>query len=316
MALSLGHLLKIFTAIAMYLLIYNNIQTIKDIKKIYICYFLSAIIPLLFGFYQYITKTAHAWESGPGGTRIDSVLGECNAYGEYLATLICVLCTAFFFKKLQYKKWPLAILSLAVLLSFLLSQNRGSWISLFVGIIIATILYKRHVHVTIIASVLTLVVLASSPIIIVRFMELTQKSEFGSHNTFQGRLQYHEKLLDLVKENPVVGYGLGTAGYTSKITYPPHNDYLRIALESGVPGMLLYIVFLLKELFDHIQRVRTTMFGLVHFSSLILIVYFIILSFFQNIIYNVTVFPMILGIFAISAKLHFLEKHQKISFSD
>jgi O-antigen ligase len=137
-------------------------------------------------------------------------------------------------------------------------------------------------------------------------MELTQKSEFGSHNTFQGRLQYHEKLLDLVKENPVVGYGLGTAGYTSKITYPPHNDYLRIALESGVPGMLLYIVFLLKELFDHIQRVRTTMFGLVHFSSLILIVYFIILSFFQK----------ILGIFAISAKLHFLEKHQKISFSD
>jgi len=178
--LSIGHLLKLFTAIAMYLLIYNNIQTVRDIKKLFTCYFLSAIVPLLFGFYQYITKTAHAWENGPGGTRIDSVLGECNAYGEYLATLICVLIAAFFLRKLQYKKWVLAIFSMAILLSFLLSQNRGSWISLVVGIVIATIWYRRHVHVTFIASVLSLVILASSPIVVERFMELHKKSEFGS----------------------------------------------------------------------------------------------------------------------------------------
>jgi len=314
--LSIGHLLKLFTAIAMYLLIYNNIQTVRDIKKLFTCYFLSAIVPLLFGFYQYITKTAHAWENGPGGTRIDSVLGECNAYGEYLATLICVLIAAFFLRKLQYKKWVLAIFSMAILLSFLLSQNRGSWISLVVGIVIATIWYRRHVHVTFIASVLSLVILASSPIVVERFMELHKKSEFGSHNTLQGRLHYHEKLLDLVKENPIVGYGLGTAGYSTKITYPPHNDYLRIALESGIPGAIFYIIFLVKELFEHIQRVRTTMFGLIHYSSLILIIYFIILSFFQNIIYNVTVFPMILGMFAMSAKLHFLEKYQERALSE
>lgn len=316
MSLSLGHLLKLLTAISMYLLVYNNVHMIADVKRVFTCYFLSALVPLAFGFYQYMTKTAHAWENGPGGTRIDSVLGECNAYGEYLATLICVLIAASFLKKFQYPKWMLAVLSSAILLSFLLSQNRGSWISLVVGIAIATIWYRRHVHVTFVASLLILITLASSPIVVSRFLELHKKSEFGSHNTLQGRLDYHKKLFELVKKHPIVGYGLGTAGYSSVITYPPHNDYLRIALESGLPGTLFYIFFLFKELFSHIQRVRTNTFGVIHYASFVLIIYFIILSFFQNIIYNVTVFPMILGLFAISEKLHFLEQSQEMALSE
>ena len=170
-------MLKIFTAVAMYSLIYNNINSINDVKKILGCYFLSAIIPLLFGFYQYFTKTAHAWESGPGGTRIDSVLGQCNAYGEYLSIMICALLAAFLLKKLNYNKLILAALSVAVIISFILSLNRGSWVSLFSGIIFARMWYRRHVKSTLIFTAMAIVLLLASPLIFERFVELTQKTE-------------------------------------------------------------------------------------------------------------------------------------------
>lgn len=306
--ISFGHMLKILTAVAMYLLIYNNIDTIKDVRKILTCYLLSAVIPLMFGFYQYITKTAHAWENGLGGTRIDSVLGQPNAYGEYLAVLICVLIVCFFYKKLNYNKWVLIMFSLAVTVSFVLSLNRGSWIALFTGALFATVWYKRHVKPFLIIAGIAVFILITSPILIERFIELTQKTEFGSKNTLLSRVNYWDNMFNLLMERPFLGYGLGTAGTTSLVNYVPHNDYLRLAFETGIPTAFLYIMFLFKEFLDHIRRVKTKIFGIIHYSVFVLLVYFIVLSFFQNIVYNQVVFPMVLGLFAMSARLHDLER--------
>jgi O-antigen ligase len=262
----------------------------------------------MFGFYQYITKTAHAWENGLGGTRIDSVLGQPNAYGEYLAVLICVLIVCFFYKKLNYNKWVLIMFSLAVTVSFVLSLNRGSWIALFTGALFATVWYKRHVKPFLIIAGIAVLILITSPILIERFIELTQKTEFGSKNTLLSRVNYWDNMFNLLMERPFLGYGLGTAGTTSLVNYVPHNDYLRLAFETGIPTAFLYIMFLFKEFLDHIRRVKTKIFGIIHYSVFVLLVYFIVLSFFQNIVYNQVVFPMVLGLFAMSARLHDLER--------
>jgi O-antigen ligase len=62
----------------------------------------------------------------------------------------------------------------------------------------------------------------------------------GLAESSSGRDVIYTALIELIKDNPIIGYGIGTAEiYTG---YTAHNIILQILLESGVIGLLVWLI--------------------------------------------------------------------------
>lgn len=88
-----------------------------------------------------------------------------------------------------------------------------------------------------------------------------------------GRFHIWIRTIDLIKEKPVLGYGLDTLGYyfphydlkgvniSNNIVDKPHNMYLALAFGSGIPALLAFLVlvihYLKKSLFLYQENINT-----------------------------------------------------------
>jgi O-antigen ligase len=326
---SIGHILKILTAVSMYILIYNSIQDRKDIHLILRAYMLCSIVPILFGFYQYITGTGHAWMGEYYiGKRVDSLLGEYNAYGEFLSIVIIASIALFLLDKQRRSRVIITFILILLSISQVLAMNRGSWISLFIGLAVASFYYRSKVKLRWLVAVTLVLFLAFGGVLYQRFQELNTVSEAGiSHNTLQGRITWWATLMPVLYEKPFFGHGIGaittiTTEYfqhmplskrtntllASDPAMAPHNDYLRLGIEVGILGLLCYVVFLLLELFRNMRLSQRSTLWRINFPTLAMVVYFIVISLFQNVVYNVTVFPMFMGLLALGHKANDLNQ--------
>ncbi len=304
--ISLGHCLKIITAISLYILVFNAVKNDQDIDRLLWIYLLCTIVPMIFGYYQFITATGHAWKGAYyAGRRIDSLLMEYNAYGEFLCIAICAGLMLLFRKKSRKKRLIIGIIFISLLVSLILSLNRGSWICLFLALMLAAPFYRHRVKLSLLIGLSFLVLLAASPFIYQRFMELTVVTEFGTKNTLLGRISGWQALWPFIKQHPFAGNGIGAIELTVYreigYAYVPHNDYIRLAAEGGIMTLLCYIWFHLENISGNILRHRYLLWQ-INYPLLVAIIYFTVLSFFQNIIYNVVVFPMFTGLLALGHK--------------
>jgi O-antigen ligase len=130
-----------------------------------------------------------------------------------------------------------------------------------------------------------------------------------------GRIEYWVELWPIAMEKPLIGHGIGTAEMVAEqnlhVGTAPHNDYLRLMLEIGVVGMIGYVVFLIWQFGYFCTRNARIYDWTVNFPVLIMLVYIGVLGFLQNIIYNVVIFPMFMGLMAIAHKCNALSDLQK-----
>jgi O-antigen ligase len=301
--------LKFLTGVMMFILMYNNIDNEQDFMSFIKALLYCSIVPMAFGYYQYITGTGHAWKGEYyTGNRIDSFLGEYNAYGEFLCLIICstIIWLAREIGKVKRVFVVLAFLSLIV--SLVLSLNRGSWIALTFGLGIASLRYYRHINVKWLVIGFTAIFLVFGTVMVERFQELETKTEYGSKNTLEGRAMYWEKIFGLVLERPILGYGAGTAQIVLqqrlKTDMPPHNDYLLLWFECGFFTTLTYILFLAANAVFFLTRRNNLI--IFNYALSAACLYFMVISIVQNIIMNVTVFPMFLGLVGAGLKLNAL----------
>jgi len=303
LVLSLGHSLKIFTAISLYILVYNGIKNDLDLNRLLWVYMLCTIAPMIVGYYQFFTATGHAWK-GPyyAGRRIDSLLMEYNAYGEFLCVAICSGLMLFFRSTSKRSKCIVGVLIFSLLANLVLSLNRGSWICLLAALLAAAPFYRKRIKISLLIGLCFLALLAASPIIYHRFMELSVVTEFGTRNTLHGRITGWLAILPLIEEHLLIGHGIGAIDITLErstgTAYAPHNDYIRLLAEGGLFTFLAFVWFHLRNIAGCLLQDRYHRWQ-INYPLLVLIFYFASLSFFQNIIYNVVVFPMFAGLLAL-----------------
>ncbi len=301
---------KFLTGVMMFILMYNNIKNEQDFMSFIKALLYCSIFPMVFGYYQYITGTGHAWKGEfYTGNRIDSFLGEYNAYGEFLCLIICSTIIWLAREQAKVKRGLVILAFLSLIVSLVLSLNRGSWIALTFGLGIAALRFYRKINVRWLIVCFTAVFLIFGTVMVERFQELEVKTEFGSKNTLEGRALYWEKIFGLVMERPVLGYGAGTAQIVLqqrlKRDMPPHNDYLLLWFECGFFTVLAYILFLAANTLYFLTRKNNNMI-LINYSMSAVCLYFMVISIVQNIIMNVTVFPMFLGLVGAGLKLNSL----------
>lgn len=307
---TIGWSLKFLTGVMMFVLMYNSTANEHDFMTLIKSFVYCAIAPMAFGYYQFVTGTGHAWKGQYyAGARIDSFLGEYNAYGEFLCLIICGAIIWFSRETDKRKRLFAALALLSLIISLILSLNRGSWIALAFGLGLAAIIFYRHIKVRWLVIAFTVISLAGGPIMIKRFQELDVKTEYGAKNTLEGRARYWQTIFGLVLERPVLGYGAGTSGAVLEKRFGGeamalHNDYLLLWFECGIFTVMAYVLFLAANAIFFLTR-RNNLF-IINYALSAACLYFMVISFFQNIIMNVTVFPMFLALVGAGLKLNIL----------
>lgn len=301
---SIAMLIKLVTCIGFAILIYNAITKPKHIYIIFSVFSFSSIFPIAFAYYQKFTGFVWSWKvNNLDVGRIDSIFGRWNEYGIFLCLIICVLMSLILIEKKIIRKVFWIFLAATAVISLFQSLNRGSWIALTAASFLAYPFYFKKIKLRWFAFSFLLIGIFFTPTIISRFDRLEQKNEYGqSQNTLSGRIQYWLKIKELVTERPIVGWGLGNAQEVTTVNLhsksPPHNDYLLILLETGIPGFIAWLLYLSKQFIcalswcTHQDRWRVNM------PALICVNYFGIILLTQNIIINVVIFPLFMGIMA------------------
>lgn len=298
---------KLINGWVLLLVTFNVVRTMDDIKRVIDVIILSSLIPLAFGFYQEITGH-YGIVYDTFTLRVNSVFGVGNAYGIYLSLItVAIAIRLLITSSMRGRLLLLCILSM-VLVSQILALNRGTWIALCLAVAIATARYWRRVNKTFITILILVVVFAFADTIRDRFEQLETGNQYTGHNTFEGRVIYWRKLLPLIQDKPVLGYGVGTSDELAKKLFGTrvhaHNDFVTMTLEIGVLGGIAYLVFLIRLCWYFFFRAPGSPLWRFNYPLLILVVYFLIISSVQNIIYNLVNFPLFMTLVALGLKLN------------
>jgi O-antigen ligase len=257
----------------------------------------------MYGYYQKFT----------GVERVASLLEEYNGFGIYLSVLFCLNLVLLFKTNGKLVKLFGAVILIMIVVSMLLGKNRGSWIALTLGLLFAALFHRKHINLIKIILPLLLIVVVCYDYILARFAELNTYTADVSNNTFEARLRMWGYMLQVAMKRPIIGYGLGTVRQVSEIHIGaqrvPHNDYVRMFVECGIFSLLSYIMFFLSIWYSFLVRSITENKTWLYFPMFTMINYWIIISITQNLISNVSLYPIFISMIAIADKLTYLDRN-------
>ena len=160
--------------------------------------------------------------------------------------------------KLFSTKLVLKILEVIALFSIILLQSRLGLISVLTIYLLYFILMKplrKNIYISLLISSLFFLYFNSND-----FQNKIEKTysfqNLGDDDSTIQRLSFYQTSISLFKENPLFGNGLGSWKYKSSqndntenrkilVPYYTHNDFLQTLMETGLIGLLIYIIFFL-----------------------------------------------------------------------
>ncbi|MDP1884765.1 MAG: O-antigen ligase family protein [Candidatus Moranbacteria bacterium] len=249
-----------------------------------------------------------SWLVGIAGRtylRATSLFPDPHMFSFYLGLLAPL---AFGLMLEQKKRRWLAIGAFSVIfLADILTFSRGGYLGLAAGSVFVGILSWRRINRP--SKIAVGVILALGLLIITIPSPVSQRlvSSFNlKEGSNQGRLAMWRKAVDVIRENPSVGVGIGnyplevkpTATYRDPIY--AHNTYLDIAAETGIPNMLIWIGILAVTFFGFWKKSKKES---LFFFGLASLVIFAAHSLVDTAIYS----PVVLSIFLIIISWNNLE---------
>jgi len=222
---------------------------------------LAALQPWLFspnvlsqiGYSMSSIQPAQFVEGSDSMVRVFSTLGGPNQLGAYLLIPL-LLCLSLALRK---KNWLWMLGFVGFCLPLYMTYSRSAWLGAAVGCGVAVLIcFNKKIQLAVVAVSVALLL---SGIIFISQINICQ--QFSSINTLLlhgdcssgkltgsdlERLTSQRAGLDSALEKPL-GQGVGSAGPASFFAEKPlitENWYLQIAIETGLLGLVLYIVFL------------------------------------------------------------------------
>lgn len=188
--------------------------------------------------------------------------------GLYLMVTIFLLLSLLLNLKLKIK-WQILFVGLMLLQGVVLitTRTKGNWVGLALGILVLVLLQsrtktqlvKRLIMVSLLGVLLItgVIFLASGTILTV-----LQEAVFAVTNplqapTFIFRMQlWQEEIIPAIMAQPLFGYGTSSAGEglknlyegTSAFYFLSHNLYIKVLLELGIIGLLIFLWLLFASL--------------------------------------------------------------------
>jgi O-antigen ligase len=216
---------------------------------------LSAVVPFAVGLYQAVSGTGS--QVTAGFNRAYSTFWFPAGFAFYL---LIVLMLAIPQLKVSQRFWRQVVfaglIGLCELL-LLLTYVRAAWAGMLLAVGLFGLFYSRKL--LFIGIIGVLIVVLTVPAVTQRFADLRTPDTFssgggtvgpasalGASNSFQWRLALWGDTLSFAVAHPWVGNGLGSFANLAALTrvglkIAAHNDYLRILVEMGVMGLLVFL---------------------------------------------------------------------------
>ena len=212
------------------------------IRKTLLAIIITAVPQLILGYYQSATGSGYFF---PGfldsqfAYRPSGTFGHPAILASFLITIICLTLSTFLLNSSFMPRLLIGVLIVACLGLLVLTFARSEWIG---GIIaFGVIVFIRSKKLIIIGILAGLLILAFLPAVQDRI------SGEEASTTLDWRLAVWDASLKVLEQPTVIGYGLDTSPILVNrelvnVIAPPHNDYLRNAIETGVVGLMFFLL--------------------------------------------------------------------------
>jgi len=245
-SLGVREITRLLSIISIFLLAQIFVKTKKHLTISLKVILISAILPALIGFWQYLYQADII-------SAFDGRLAATFAHPNMLAffTFFAFSISLFVFlygKKDNVLSYFYLLASLLFLVIIILTYTRGSWLALLIFVFIIGIVKFRKL-------LLVFIILALFSYSLVPTLQERVNDTFNFQNydsSIVWRYNLYKDSWGIAKEKPILGHGSDTA--STLIEYnrsyrlgspEPHNDYLKTFIETGVIGLisLLLLVF-------------------------------------------------------------------------
>jgi O-antigen ligase len=245
---------RIIAAVLMFVVLARLLTSLAAVRRCLIACAIGFIAPVLLGLMQVAGRGAD-FQSG-GLSRIIGTFAHPNTFGFFLSMFMLMAIALFRHCSVQVR-WALAAGTVICGVLLVFTYARGPWIALVLGLILIGILQSRFIFVWLVgAVVLALGVVPSA---------LGRITDLGSGNTASGstsnslswRFEYWQQVSVLNHGNPVTGIGLKGTKYLTDQNKAPHNDLLRAYVETGLLGLLAYVLVIIALIAVARQALRS-----------------------------------------------------------
>ena len=262
--------------------------TVEWINKLAKMALVASGIALAIGIVQYVQYVLLATtpKLEDGLELIYAVKGLMFHKNEYTASLMLLLPLATYAAVYLKDNWKFAgkLVVFLLVLMIILLKTRSVWIGLVLGtssVLLLMIVFsnslgiqariRKNLLIAFIAGGTALTVLFSIP------KPADEQSLFGrlrsvtdpNSNDNIHRLKIWKITANIIKRNPVLGVGAGNweikapAHFKGKFNHiaqlnwtRPHNDYLWVCSEKGIPGLVLYLAFFFFIVYNLLSVIR------------------------------------------------------------
>jgi len=277
-----------FLAFIAYVFAYLIARNVKQIEKsLFPIVTMTSVLVAIYGILQFykldpvpIDLYALEWVG-----KAFSTMGNPNFLGSYLVLSIPMPIYLYFNKGKKLGLIAYCILFLALLTT----RTRGAWIGTFISLIAFIVLYFfrsgirkiewKKILIVFLASITMILffILTSGSEFFTRFFSVFEdlsvivKQEESAYLSGSTRVYIWEKVVELIKMRPFFGFGLDTMYIALESNFrgqiigdlgkyvnwdKAHNEYLNIAVSSGIPSLLAYFGFLFFALKKGIKKMK------------------------------------------------------------
>jgi putative inorganic carbon (hco3(-)) transporter len=239
---SLFEVVRFGTLVVIVAVLGRLIRDERSMRFILIAALGSSIVPLLFAIRQ-VTGGGGGILTATGVDRIRGTFLHSNPFAAYLFLMITLIVSLYPHVE---RRWKLVLLPLGLACggSLIATYARGAWAATVVALVVIGILQDRRI--LWLLGVTMIVVVLAVPSVGVRLSDLaeTQKASGAPGNSLIWRFQYWRQVLAL-QDNPMLGIGFKEVELTQSVEKAPHNDPIRIFVETGILGLAAYVWLLI-----------------------------------------------------------------------
>ncbi|MFH1171537.1 MAG: O-antigen ligase family protein [bacterium] len=290
---------RLLSIAVLYLVAFDILRSPGRLRRFVAVFFASLLVPAAVAIVQFFTQTGLT--VGDIANRLFGTFGHPNVFAFYLVLSAAVLIAFLPQFSRTWRRW--GVLGLLLLLGFLAATyTRGAWIGAGIVLALFGAVYYRKAFLWIVAVTLVIAFLGpmlnrftvSTVNLDLRHVPVLSRvlNQNAENNSLDWRTELWKEMWPKVAERPIVGYGLGMFPILreQQISHydegtEAHNDYLRLAVESGFLGLAAYaflLLALLRQAVLQLRRAVTTEQRRVALGVLALGLSFAFMSFFDN----------------------------------
>jgi len=249
---SIVGLMKLLSLTALFLLGYNLPNDLKDAFRVIKAILISAVPVIIYGIYQLITGQGE--QEYRGGVelawiKLNSTFVLPNPFAFYLGVIILLAVLCIYYSEGK-KGNALYIPVLAgALVCLLFTYIRTVWIAVFLAFCMIGYHEKKARKLLVICAILLLPF--SWKFVSYRLLDIVTTPEYGFNSVVFRFDMVKQLLVNAAFKHFFFGFGLNsvtdvTAKHTIYTGFVPHNDYLRLLIETGIFGLTAFLVFMGK----------------------------------------------------------------------